>query len=55
VTNLSTTEYEETMIDSPIVQATSTGWSAEGMHHVDALRVSENSWIAAVDGVQTIH
>jgi hypothetical protein len=55
VTNLSTTEYEETMIDSPIVKATSIGWSAEGMHHVDAFPVRENSWIAAVDGVQTAH
>jgi hypothetical protein len=54
VTELSLTRYEETMVDSPIVQATSTGWSAEGMHHVDAFRVTENSWIAAVDGVQTI-
>jgi hypothetical protein len=42
------------MIDPPIVEATSTGWSAEGMHHVDALLIGEENWLAAVDGVQTV-
>jgi len=54
VTGISKTEYQETMVDRPIVQATSTGWSAEGMHHVDAFPLGEGKWIAAVDGVQTI-
>jgi len=54
VTGLSNTAYEELLIDPPIVEATSTGWSAEGMHHVDALQVGESAWIAVVDGVQTV-
>lgn len=54
VTSLSNTAYEELLIDPPLVEATSTGWSAEGMHHVDALPVGESAWIAVVDGVRTV-
>jgi len=54
ITGLSRTTYREKMIDPPIVEATSTGWSAEGMHHVDALLIGEENWLAAVDGVQTV-
>lgn len=54
VTDLSKTTYLEKKIDPPIIEATSTGWSAEGMHHLDAFPVGKGKWIAAVDGVQSI-
>jgi len=53
VTELDTTMYEEEAVQPPLVEATGSGWSAEGMHHVDACEVGWNRWIAAVDGVQT--
>jgi hypothetical protein len=53
VTELDTTMYEEEAVQPPLVEATGSGWSAEGMHHVDACEVGRNRWIAAVDGVQT--
>ena len=36
--------------DSPILCASGRGWNAMGMHHVDAHRQSDGTWIACVDG-----
>lgn len=51
VTDMSPTTYAEKMVDTRIVQATSQGWNAEGMHHVDAHQIGEHQWIAAVDAL----
>jgi hypothetical protein len=39
------------MIDAPVVKASSKGWNAEAMHHVDAHQIGGNQWIAAVDAL----
>lgn len=50
---LTTTDYEEHEVDqSPILKAGGNGWNAAGMHHIDPHRVSENRWVACVDGLQ---
>ena len=41
-------EREVTDVTTP--GATGRGWNAEGMHHVDAQRLSDGRWIACVDG-----
>jgi hypothetical protein len=51
VTDISPTTYSETMIDTPLVKATSKGWNAEAMHHVDAQQTGKNRWIAIVDAL----
>jgi len=50
ITDISPTTYSETMIDTPLVKASSKGWNAEAMHHVDAQQTGKNRWIAIVDG-----
>jgi hypothetical protein len=50
ITDISTTTYKEKRIDTPLVRATSEGWNADAMHHVDLHQISKNKWIAAVDG-----
>jgi hypothetical protein len=43
--------YEEHELpESPILRGTRNGWNAVAMHHVDAVRLGEGNWIAAVDG-----
>ena len=39
------------MIDTPLVKASSKGWNAEAMHHVDAQQTGKNRWIAIVDAL----
>lgn len=51
ITEISPTAYQEKMMDTPLVKATSKGWNADAMHHVDLHQVSKNQWIAAVDGL----
>jgi hypothetical protein len=51
ITEISSTTYKEKMMDTPLVKATSRGWNADAMHHVDLHQVSKNRWIAAVDGL----
>ncbi len=51
VTEISKTTYSETMIDIPIVKATSKGWNADAMHHVDPHQIGPGRWIAAVDAL----
>ena len=51
ITDISPTTYSETMIDTPLVKASSKGWNAEAMHHVDAQRTGKNRWIAIVDAL----
>lgn len=51
ITELSPTSYQERMIEPALVKASSTGWNAKAMHHVDLHQIGENSWIAAVDAL----
>ncbi len=51
VTRLTPDEYEEEPVgEEPIVGPGGTGWNESGMHHVDAHRCMDGSWIACVDG-----
>jgi len=36
--------------NSPVLSPSGQGWNASGMHHVDAHRQDDGSWIACVDG-----
>jgi hypothetical protein len=48
---LSESEYvEHELPESPILQATGSGWNAVGMHHIDAVLLDNGLWLAAVDG-----
>jgi len=35
---------------SPMLGPAGKGWNAMGMHHIDAHRLDDSRWIAAVDG-----
>lgn len=49
---LTTAQYaEHEVAASPIVQASGSGWNADGMHHVDPWWTG-SEWIAATDGIQ---
>lgn len=51
ITTLTPTAYAERRVgELPIVGPGEDGWNARGMHHVDALPLGAQSWIAAVDG-----
>jgi CelD/BcsL family acetyltransferase involved in cellulose biosynthesis len=49
ITKLTRDEYAEVELPSPVIQATGSGWNADGMHTVD-LHPWREGWIAAVDG-----
>lgn len=36
--------------ESPVLEASARGWNSNGMHHMDAHRIAEETWIACVDG-----
>lgn len=49
---LNPTEFRERLADvqDQNLQASGKGWNALGMHQVDAIQISDNQWVAAVDG-----
>ncbi len=51
ITEISPTTYAETMVDTPVVQASGSGWNSDGMHHVDAQRTGAGQWLAVVDAL----
>jgi hypothetical protein len=51
ITDISSSTYSEEIVEKPLVKATSTGWNALAMHHVDALQTETNKWIAVVDAL----
>jgi hypothetical protein len=51
ITELSTTEYAEEMVQEPIFTRVSGSWIAQAAHHVDAHQLADGRWIAAVDGL----
>jgi hypothetical protein len=51
ITRLDPLGYEEVRpLDGPTLSGSGTGWNKDGMHHVDAHRLADGSWIACVDG-----
>jgi hypothetical protein len=51
ITGLTAKNYaEEPVRAEPVLAPSGSGWNADGMHHVDAHRVSDERWIACVDG-----
>jgi hypothetical protein len=51
ITDISTKNYAEKMVETPLVKATTQGWNAEAMHHIDAHQIAKDRWIAAVDAL----
>jgi hypothetical protein len=51
ITDISSTTYAEKMVETPLVKASSKGWNASAMHHLDALQTGPNQWIAVVDAL----
>jgi hypothetical protein len=55
ITRLTRTEYDERPLPiAPILGPSGRGWNASGMHHVDAMQLGENDWLAAVDGWEVL-
>jgi hypothetical protein len=55
VTRLTRTDYEERPLPPvPILGPSGYGWNAGGMHHIDAMQLGENDWVAAVDGWEVL-
>jgi hypothetical protein len=51
IVELTKTTYRERETDvNPILKGSGSGWNCEGMHHVDAHKLDDGSWIACVDG-----
>jgi hypothetical protein len=51
ITGISPTAYSEEMVETPLVQASGTGWNSAAMHHVDAQQTATGRWIAVVDAL----
>jgi hypothetical protein len=51
ITDISPATYAEKMVETPVVQASGTGWNSNAMHHVDALRTVSGQWLAVVDAL----
>lgn len=51
ITALTSKQYKETEItNSPILNPSGYGWNAKKMHHICPHQITENLWIASVDG-----
>jgi hypothetical protein len=51
ITRLTPTEYEETAIGrSPILTPQPGAWNSRAMHHIDAHRLPDGTWLAVADG-----
>ncbi len=51
ITDISPTTYAESVVETPVVEASGKGWNSAGMHHVDAQRTSTGRWLAVVDAL----
>ena len=45
-----TTFKEHALTPDPLLGPHGNGWTWSGMHHIDAMRLEDGSWVAAVDG-----
>jgi hypothetical protein len=51
ITKLTVDDYTEEEVDeSPVLEKGEHVWTSKGMHTLDAHKIGENDWIAAVDG-----
>ena len=51
IVELTPEKYSEVSWEgNPVLQGSGKGWNAKRMHHLDAHRIADNLWIAAVDG-----
>ena len=51
ITTLTLTAYEECEVSAgPVLAGSGRGWNSERMHHLDAHRLPDGSWLASVDG-----
>jgi hypothetical protein len=50
ITELSADSYDEQLLQASVLTGSGTGWNALRMHHLDAHRMGEDRWLAAVDG-----
>jgi len=51
ITRLTPDEYQERPVGpDPLLGPSGSGWNADGMHQIDAHRIPDGRWIAAVDG-----
>lgn len=51
ITQLTTTTYaEKAAKETPVLKARGFGWNKTGMHTIDPHQISQNQWIACVDG-----
>lgn len=50
VTELTRNSYAERELVGPVLAGSGAGWNARGMHHLDAQRLPDGRWLAAVDG-----
>lgn len=50
INTLTTKDYQEELIEKPIIEASGSGWNSHGMHTVDLTQLSDGSWRAFVDG-----
>lgn len=49
ISQLSTEQYAETVINRPVIEADGKGWNKLGMHQVSAIQDGD-AWVVAVDG-----
>ena len=54
IVRLTTTDYEEKKAtDFPVIKATGgKAWNGSGMHTIDPHKISDNTWVACVDGLR---
>lgn len=53
ITELNPEHYREKGIQkNPILKPSGSGWNAKRMHHIDVHEISDNRWVACVDGVE---
>jgi hypothetical protein len=49
ITELTKSSYSEEPMDTPLILATSRGWNAHAMHHLDAFKGQGKQWFGIVD------
>jgi len=53
ITELTSTTYvEHEVAESPVLVPEGDGWNASGMHHVDAHKLEDGTYLACVDGLK---
>ena len=51
ITDISPTTYAERLVsDTPVVEASGSGWNQDAMHAVDPIQMRDGRWISPVDG-----